>query len=73
MTDSRPSILRPSVPSAGPRVSGHADQIDYEIKGHEMQFVEIELDPGESAIAEAGVHPYGYGVRRCVEAGGRRV
>jgi uncharacterized protein (TIGR00266 family) len=30
------------------------DDIDYEIKGHEMQFVEIELDPGESTIAEAG-------------------
>ena len=59
MSDSGASIWRPSlpsvVPSAGPRVSGHADEIDYEIKGHEMQFVEIELDPGESAIAEAGV------------------
>lgn len=31
-----------------------ADEIDYQIHGHEMQFVEIELDPGESAIAEAG-------------------
>jgi uncharacterized protein (TIGR00266 family) len=30
------------------------DDIDYEIKGQELQFVEIELDPGESAIAEAG-------------------
>ncbi|NVJ68813.1 MAG: TIGR00266 family protein [Alphaproteobacteria bacterium] len=31
-----------------------ADDVDFEIKGHEMQFVEVELDPGESAIAEAG-------------------
>ncbi len=31
-----------------------SDEIDYQICGHEMQFVEIELDPGESAIAEAG-------------------
>jgi len=31
-----------------------ADDIDFEIRGSEMQFVEIELDPGESAIAEAG-------------------
>lgn len=31
-----------------------AHEIDYEIKGHELQFVEIELDPGESAVAEAG-------------------
>jgi uncharacterized protein (TIGR00266 family) len=30
------------------------DAIDYEIKGSEMQFVEIELDPGEAAIGEAG-------------------
>jgi uncharacterized protein (TIGR00266 family) len=30
------------------------DDIDYEIKGHEMQFVEVELDPGESVIGEAG-------------------
>ena len=36
------------------RRSGIADDIDFEIKGTEMQFVEIELDPGESAIAEAG-------------------
>jgi uncharacterized protein (TIGR00266 family) len=31
-----------------------AHDIDYEIKGQELQFVEIELDPGESAVAEAG-------------------
>ncbi len=33
---------------------GQDDDIDFEIKGEELQFVEIELDPGESAIAEAG-------------------
>ena len=43
------------VSSAPPPVSGtHAHEIDYEIFGHEMQFVEIELDPNESVIAEAG-------------------
>lgn len=31
-----------------------ADDVDFEIKGQELQFVEIELDPGESAVAEAG-------------------
>jgi uncharacterized protein (TIGR00266 family) len=36
------------------RSKGVADDIDFEIFGQEMQFVEIELDPGESAIAEAG-------------------
>jgi len=28
--------------------------IDYRIKGDDMQFVEIELDPGEAVVAEAG-------------------
>ncbi|CAM3023581.1 TIGR00266 family protein [Sporolactobacillus spathodeae] len=29
-------------------------EIDYKIEGEEMQFVEVELDPGETVIAEAG-------------------
>lgn len=29
-------------------------EIDYKIVGEEMQYVELELDPGESAIAEPG-------------------
>ncbi len=36
------------------RNPGVADDIDFEIKGQELQFLEIELDPGESAVAEAG-------------------
>ena len=36
------------------RSSSLSDDIDFEIKGQELQFVEIELDPGESAVAEAG-------------------
>ena len=28
--------------------------IDYKIYGDDMQFVEVELDPGETVIAEAG-------------------
>jgi uncharacterized protein (TIGR00266 family) len=31
-----------------------ADDIDYEIFGAEMQYVEITLDPGEMVVAEAG-------------------
>ena len=31
-----------------------AHEIDYNIIGHDMQVVEIELDPGETVIAEAG-------------------
>ena len=29
-------------------------EVDFEIFGDDMQFVEVELDPGEAAIAEAG-------------------
>ncbi|MCS7461098.1 TIGR00266 family protein [Paenibacillus doosanensis] len=32
----------------------NAHEIDYQIVGSEMQYVEIELDPGESVVAEAG-------------------
>ena len=31
-----------------------AHEIDYRIYGEEMQYVDIELDPGETAVAEAG-------------------
>jgi uncharacterized protein (TIGR00266 family) len=34
------------------------DEVDYTINGAEMQFVEIELDPMEAAVAEAGVLMY---------------
>ena len=34
------------------------DVVDYEIFGSEMQYVEVELDPGEAAIGEAGVMMY---------------
>jgi len=32
--------------------------VDYEIFGHDMQIVEVELDPGETVIAEAGAMNY---------------
>lgn len=32
----------------------NAHEIDYKIFGEEMQFVEIELDPQEGVVAEAG-------------------
>ena len=34
------------------------DVVDFEIKGSEMQFVEVELDPGEAAVGEAGSMMY---------------
>ncbi len=44
----------PNSPWSHHRSTGVADDIDFEIKGEELQFLEIELDPGESAVAEAG-------------------
>jgi len=35
-----------------------ADEIDYQLFGDDMQLVEIELDPGESVLAEAGAMTY---------------
>ncbi|MGC4063928.1 MAG: TIGR00266 family protein [Polyangiaceae bacterium] len=34
------------------------DVIDYEIFGSDMQYVEVELDPGEAAVGEAGAMMY---------------
>ncbi len=50
MTSAVPSIFG----GGGPKPPSTADDIDFRITGQEMQFIEIELDPGESAIAEAG-------------------
>jgi uncharacterized protein (TIGR00266 family) len=33
-------------------------EVDYRIVGHDIQMVEIELDPGETVIAEAGAMTY---------------
>ena len=33
-------------------------EVDYEIKGHDIQLVEVELDPNETVIAEAGAMTY---------------
>lgn len=46
-----------SVVPPPPSVRG-ADEIDFKIMGAEMQFVEVGLDPGESAVAEAGAMMY---------------
>ena len=33
-------------------------EVDYEIIGNDMQIVEVELDPGETVVAEAGAMNY---------------
>jgi len=37
-------------------MKGH--DVDYEILGHDLQMVEVELDPGETVVAEAGAMNY---------------
>ena len=49
-------------------------EIDYQLRGDDLQFVEIALDPGESVIAEAGGMMYieeGHRVRDPVGVTGR--
>jgi uncharacterized protein (TIGR00266 family) len=46
-----------AVPPTLPR-GRRSDEIDYEIFGVEMQYVEVTLDPGEMVIAEAGAMMY---------------
>ena len=41
-----------------PAPGRRAHDIDFQIIGNEMQFVEVELDPGEGAVAEAGAMMY---------------
>jgi uncharacterized protein (TIGR00266 family) len=60
-----PSSSSPAPPAAQPAVaraiSGgqrRCHEVDYEIHGDDMQVVEVELDPGETVIAEAGAMNY---------------
>jgi uncharacterized protein (TIGR00266 family) len=52
------SALATSVPPPPPTGVGSAHEIDFEVFGEEMQFVEITLDPGEACVAEAGSFMY---------------
>src|SRR5881296_839408 len=47
-----PVVIPPSVPGRS------AHEIDFKIYGDDLQFVEVELDPGESVVAEAGAMMY---------------
>ncbi|HEX9735967.1 MAG TPA: TIGR00266 family protein [Thermoanaerobaculia bacterium] len=48
----------PAAPGPAAGRPSMAHEIDYEIHGEEMQFVEITLDPQEACIAEAGAFMY---------------
>ncbi len=56
ITDFQTQNLAQTAPP--PISSTSSDEIDFKIYGTEMQYVEIELDPGESAVAEAGAMMY---------------
>src|SRR5210317_1028455 len=45
----------PPVPHGTPQ---RCHEVDYEIHGDDMQIVEVELDPGETVVAEAGAMNY---------------
>jgi len=47
----------PPMPAAGGGAK-RSHEVDYEIFGDDMQIVEVELDPGETVIAEAGAMNY---------------
>jgi uncharacterized protein (TIGR00266 family) len=49
----------PPLPAGGPPpISKRSHEVDYQIHGESIQMVEIELDPGETVIAEAGAMNY---------------
>ena len=49
----------PGAPVVPPMPSGRrSHEIDYTLIGEEMQIIEVELDPGETVIAEAGSMNY---------------
>ena len=58
MQQGQQPILGPNQMQKNGIIFTRADVIDYEIFGDDMQLVEIELDPGESVLAEAGAMNY---------------
>lgn len=56
------SAESPDQPPRFPKPTFHraqlAHEIDFVVKGDDMQLVEVELDPGEAVVAEAGVMMY---------------
>lgn len=53
------AVAPPPLPTGGPPpISKRSHEVDYQIHGESIQMVEIELDPGETVIAEAGAMNY---------------
>src|SRR5512143_2821126 len=54
----RPATAVAPPPAAAAAPARTAHEIDYQVHGEDLQFVEVELDPGESVVAEAGALMY---------------
>src|SRR5688572_32750564 len=52
------STKQAAAPPPPPPTGKRPTEIDFNILGSEMRFVEVEFDPGESAVAEAGSMMY---------------
>lgn len=48
----------PSLPGAPGHAARRCHVVDYEVFGDDLQLVEVELDPGETVVAEAGAMNY---------------
>ncbi len=48
----------PPIPGAPTGSTRRCHEVDYEVFGDDMQIVEVELDPGETVIGEAGAMNY---------------
>lgn len=60
-TDQAGATPPPPLPAGtvvGPTPGQRCHEVDYEIFGDDMQIVEVELDPGETVVAEAGAMNY---------------
>lgn len=56
-----PATAVPAIPAhliQGPAPGQACHEVDFELFGDDMQIVEVELDPGETVIAEAGAMNY---------------
>lgn len=48
----------PVLPPVPQSTGKNCHEVDFQVFGAEMQYIEVELDPGETAIAEAGAMMY---------------
>lgn len=53
-----PGAAAPPPPPPAMGTTARAHEIDYELFGEDMQYLEVTLDPGEACIAEAGAFMY---------------